>query len=160
MKITLFMCAGCIIVRTHLHDISEMDGIGHRMPVTMGCFAIASLGIAGTPFIVGFISKWNLAMGAMQAGKPLFVAVWVASALLAMAYLMPVVRMAFFKPEPVKDPRKYGSISYCMLIPICFTAILALILGVDPELFPPDFYKLCEMASAGITAGWGGGWGD
>ena len=99
-------------------------------------------------------------MGAMQAGKPLFVAVWVASALLAMAYLMPVVRMAFFKPEPVKDPRKYGSIGYCMLIPICFTAILALILGVDPEIFPPDFYKLCEMASAGITAGWGGGWVD
>lgn len=160
MKITLFMCAGCIIVRTHLHDISEMDGIGRRMPITMGCFAIASLGIAGTPFIVGFISKWNLAMGAMQAGKPLFIAAWIASAVLAMAYLMPVVRMAFFKPEPIHDPRRYGSISYCMLIPICFTAILAVILGVDPELFPPDFYKLADMASSSITAGWGGGWDD
>lgn len=156
MKITLFMCAGCIIVRTHLHDISEMNGIGRRMPITMGCFAIASLGIAGMPFIVGFISKWNLAMGAIQAGKPLYVAVWAASAVLAMAYLMPVVRMAFFKPEPVSDPRRYGSISYCMLIPICFTTILAVVLGIDPEIFPPDFYQLAQMASAGITGDWWG----
>lgn len=158
MKITLFMCAGCIIVRTHLHEISEMNGIGRRMPVTMACFAIASLGIAGTPFIIGFISKWNLALGAIQAGKPLFVVVWIASALLAMAYLMPVVRMAFFKPEPVEDPRHYGSVSYNMLIPICVTAILAVVLGCDPELFPPDFYKLAGMASDAICAGWGGGW--
>lgn len=158
MKITLFMCAGCIIVRTHLHDISEMDGIGRRMPVTMGCFAIASLGIAGMPFIIGFISKWNLALGAIQAGKPLFVVVWIASALLAMAYLLPVVRMAFFKPEPAEDPRHYGSISYSMLIPICFTALLAVVLGCDPEVFPPDFYRLATIASDAICAGWGGGW--
>ncbi|MBQ9365630.1 MAG: hypothetical protein IJT82_07625, partial [Schwartzia sp.] len=158
MKITLFMCAGCIIVRTHLHDISEMNGLGHRMPVTMGCFAIASLGIAGTPFIIGFISKWNLAMGAMQAGKPLFVVVWVASAMLAIAYLMPVVRMAFFKPAPVDDPRHYGSISYLMLIPICFTTILAVVLGCDPELFPPDFYQLATIVSETVCAGFGGGW--
>lgn len=158
MKITLFMCAGVIIVRTHLHEISEMDGIGRRMPVTMGCFAIASLGIAGTPFLIGFISKWNLAMGAIQAGKPLFVAVWIASALLAIGYLMPVVRMAFFKPEPKEDPRHYGSISYSMLIPICFTAVLALVLGCDPEIFPPDFYKLATVTADAVCAGWGGGW--
>lgn len=158
MKITLFMCAGTIIVRTHLTEISQMNGIGRRMPLTMGCFAIASMGIAGMPFIIGFISKWNLALGALQAGRPLFVAVWVASALLAMAYLMPVVRMAFFKPEPKEDPRHYGSISYCMLIPICFTALLAVVLGCDPELFPPDFYRLATIAADGICRGWGGGW--
>ncbi len=158
MKITLFMCAGCIIVRTHLHNISEMNGIGFRMPVTMSCFAIASFGIAGTPFIIGFISKWNLAMGAIQAGKPLFVAVWVASAMLAIAYLMPVVRMAFFRKPPTDDPRQYGSISYLMLIPICFTTLLAIVLGCDPELFPPDFYELATTAANKICAGWGGGW--
>lgn len=155
MKITLFMCAGAIIVRAHLNDISEMAGLGKRMPVTMACFAIASLGIAGTPFIIGFISKWNLAMGAVEAGKPLFVLVWVASGILAIGYLMPVVRMAFFVPE-TKKGHSFGAISYCMLIPICFTTILAVVLGIAPEIFPPDFYRLAEMASAGITAGWGG----
>lgn len=161
MKMTLFMCAGCIIVRTHLYNISEMNGIGHRMPITMGCFAIASLGIAGTPFVIGFISKWNLAMGAIQAGKPLFVAAWIASGVLAIAYLMPIVRMAFFRKEPENDPRRYGSISYCMLIPICFTAILAVVLGFDPEIFPPNFYQLAQNASSAIALDWtGGGWND
>ena len=95
-------------------------------------------------------------MGAIQAGQPLFVAAWAASGILAMAYLMPVVRMAFFKPEPANDPRRYGSISYLMLIPICFTTILAVVLGLDPELFPPDFYQLAKMASDGIAgAFWG-----
>ncbi len=158
MKITLFMCAGCIIVRTHLHKISEMDGIGRRMPVTMGCFALVSLAMAGVPFFVGFISKWNLAMGALQAGKPMYVVVLVASALLAIGYLMPVVRMAFFKPEPIEDPRHYGAISYNMLIPICFTTFLAVLLGCNPTLFPPNFYKLAEMAASAVCAGWGGGW--
>ncbi len=156
MKITLFMCAGCIIVRTHLNNISEMDGIGRKMPITMACFTIASLGIAGMPFLVGFISKWNLALGALQAGKPLYILVWVASALLAVGYLMPVCRMAFFKPEPANDPRQYGSISYNMLIPICFTTFLAVLFGICPEFFPPNFYELATEAANQITAGWGG----
>lgn len=69
MKITLFMCAGLIIARTHRNNISELYGIGKKLPVTMACFTIASLGIAGTPFLVGFVSKWNLALGALQAGN-------------------------------------------------------------------------------------------
>ena len=158
MKITLFMCAGTIIVRTHLHNISEMGGLGRRMPITMSCFTVASLGIAGLPFVVGFVSKWNLAMGAVQAGKPIFVAVWLASGLLAVGYLLPVVKIAFFHPVPEKDPRSYGSYSYFMLGPILFTTVLAVILGVQPDFFPPDFYELADMAANTITAGWGGIW--
>ena len=118
MKITLFMCAGLIIARTHKNNISELHGIGRRLPITMTCFTIASLGIAGVPFLVGFVSKWNLALGALQAGKPLFILVWVASALLAAGYLIPVCKMAFFKPEPKEGFVEYGDISYSMLIPI------------------------------------------
>ena len=70
MKITLFMCAGVIIVRTHRSNISEMYGIGKKMPITMCCFTIASLGIAGMPFLVGFISKWNLALGVCSPASP------------------------------------------------------------------------------------------
>lgn len=158
MKITLFMCAGCIIVRTHLHNISEMNGIGKRMPVTMACFTIASLGIGGMPFLIGFISKWNLALGALQAGKPLYVLVWVASAMLALGYLIPVCRIAFFKEEPKEDPRHYGDISYNMLIPICFTTLLAVILGCNPEILPTNFYELAQMTADAVCQGWGGGW--
>ena len=54
MKIRLFMCACAIIVTAHKDNISEMYGIGKKMPITMACFTVASLGIAGMPFIVGF----------------------------------------------------------------------------------------------------------
>ena len=158
MKITLFMCAGVIIVRTHRSNISEMYGIGKKMPITMCCFTIASLGIAGMPFLVGFISKWNLALGALQSGKPLYVAVLIASAMLALTYLMPVCQMAYFKRDPQEQFRTYGEISYRMLLPICFTTILALVLGVMPEI-SPNFYAMASQAADSICQGWtGGGW--
>ena len=157
MKITLFMCAGLIIARTHRNNISELYGIGKKLPVTMACFTIASLGIAGTPFLVGFVSKWNLALGALQAGKPLYILVWVASALLAAGYLMPVVQMAYFRKDPQEEFREYGDISYSMLIPICITTIIAVVLGIVPDIYP-HFYELATMASNAICAGWNGGW--
>lgn len=157
MKITLFMCAGLIIARTHRHCISELYGISKKLPVTMACFTIASLGIAGMPFLVGFISKWNLALGALQAGKPLYILVWVASALLAAAYLLPVCQMAYFRKDPQEQFREYGEISYRMLVPICITTAMAVILGVIPNFYP-HFYKLATMASEAICAGWHGGW--
>ena len=59
-KITLFFCAGAIHVRTHRENVSELDGIGKQMPVTMGAFALASLSMAGIPPFVLFASKWYL----------------------------------------------------------------------------------------------------
>ncbi len=157
MKITLFMCAGLIITRTHRNNISEMYGIGKKLPVTMACFTIASLGIAGMPFFVGFISKWNLALGAIQSGRPLYVLVWVASALLAAGYLMPVCQMAYFRSDPREKFRQYGAFSFNMLVPICITTAISVILGIVPNFYP-HFYELATLASKAICAGWTGGW--
>src|SRR3972149_502986 len=63
MKITLFFCAGAIYAKTHFEKVSELDGIGRRMPITMGAFALASIGLVGMPPINGFISKWFLGEG-------------------------------------------------------------------------------------------------
>lgn len=156
MKITLFMCAGLIITRTHLHCISELKGIAKKLPITCAAFAVASLGIAGVPFFVGFISKWNLALGAVQAGKPLYILVWVASALLAAGYLMPVVQMAYLRKDPAPEAPKYGTYSLCMLVPIAVTAALVVLYGVFPEAYP-GFYELADKAAAAICAGWKGG---
>lgn len=157
MKITLFMCAGVIITRTHCHCIGEFAGVAKKLPITCAAFAIASFGIAGVPFFVGFISKWNLALGALQAGKPLYIFVWVASALLAAGYLLPVVRMVYFKPDPNGDNRKYGAHSWCMLLPICATAIISVLLGVLPDCYP-HFFSLAEETAKAVCAGWNGGW--
>lgn len=156
MKITLFMCAGLIIARTHRNNISELYGIAKKLPITMACFTIASLGIAGMPFLVGFVSKWNLALGALESGKSLYVFVWFASAILALSYLMPVCQMAYFKRDPYEKFRTYGEISYRMLIPICFTTALAIILGVIPDFYP-HFYDMATMAASSICQGWTGG---
>ena len=72
-----------------------MRGLARRMPVTMTCFAIASLGIAGLPLMAGFVSKFNLIRGILAMGQPFFAVVLVAAALLALSYLLPVVQIVF-----------------------------------------------------------------
>lgn len=148
MKITLFMCAGAIFVTTHKKDISEMRGLGRRMPVTFTCFAIASLGIAGLPLLAGFVSKMNILRGAWTAfaedgaaGGPLFVATLVCAALLALTYLIPVVVTGFARPlsESAEETHGHGAFgiateaSYPMLVPILCTACLSVIFGVAPN---------------------------
>lgn len=134
MKITLFMAAGAIFVTTHKKDINEMIGIGRRMPVTMSAFAVASVGIAGFPFFVGFVSKANIIMGAVSMGKPVFVATLIASALLALTYLMPVVLIAFKKNVDNPEFAKRGEAAPAMLIPLVITAVISVLLGLFPNL--------------------------
>lgn len=158
MKITLFFCAGAIFVTTHKANISEMQGIGRQMPFTMTAFTVASLGIAGMPFIVGFISKFNIALGALQMSEPLYVAVLIASALLSLSYLMPVSFMAFFKKNENGDFQTYGEAHKMMLIPLMITAVMAIVWGILPN-FGGHFFDLATMAAQSITQGWiGGAW--
>ncbi len=102
MKGCLFLCAGLIIEETGKKNISQMRGIGYRMPVTMLCFTFASLSMVGIPPFNGFISKWNLCMGALEIDRPFFVALLIVSSLLNSIYYFPVVVNAFF--TTAKDP--------------------------------------------------------
>ncbi len=97
-KITLFFCAGAILVAAHKTDISEMDGLGRTMPVTFLAFFIGALSVTGLPPLGGSWSKWYLMMGAMEADKVVFVVVLMISSLLNIAYLMPIVARGFFLP--------------------------------------------------------------
>lgn len=133
MKITLFMAAGAIFVTTHKKDIREMIGIGRRMPYTMIAFTAASIGIAGFPFFVGFVSKANIIMGAVAMGKPAFIATLIASALLALTYLLPVVLIAFKKNVDNPDFTEFGEAAPVMLVPLIITAVISIILGIAPN---------------------------
>ena len=95
-KITLFFCAGALMVGAHKTEISDMDGIGRRMPFTMGAFFIGSMSIIGLPPFGGSWSKWYLALGAAEGDNTIFIFVLMASSLLSIGYLMPVVARAFF----------------------------------------------------------------
>ena len=105
MKLTLFFVAGIIHVETHTDDISDMAGIGRRMPIAMAAFAVASVGMAGLPLVAGFVSKWYLLIGSLDAGQTVFVLVLLASGLLNIGYFWPIVYQAFFQTPADADSK-------------------------------------------------------
>ena len=152
MKITLFFCAGAIYVKTHRENVSELDGIGTQMPITMGAFALASFGLVGIPPLGGFISKWYLAQGTVETGHILFLALLLLSGLLNAAYFFPIVHRAFFR---VSDRfQHFDEASPLMVIPLVLTAALSLLLGLFPNgVF--HFYRLAFEVALSVMNGGG-----
>ena len=142
-KITLFMCAGAIFVATGKKYISEMVGIGKRMPVTMIAFFIGSLSVIGLPPTGGFFSKWNLVLGALEADQMVMLVVLLASSLLNGAYFLPIVYKAFFcTPEESMFEDKVQEAPLWCVVPLTITAILS----VGLFFYPNIFRSLAEMA--------------
>jgi hypothetical protein len=65
-KITLFFAAGAIYVAAKKTEITQLRGIGRRMPWTMTAFTIGALSMIGVPPTAGFVSKWYMIAGAFQ----------------------------------------------------------------------------------------------
>jgi multicomponent Na+:H+ antiporter subunit D len=140
-KITLFFCAGAIYVATHKKFISEMDGLGKTMPFTFGAFGIASLSMIGAPPVAGFITKWNLLIGSVEAHQLGILLILIASTLLNAAYFAPITYKAFFGKRPVGEPFtgiKEAPLS--MLIPILIACTISVLIGIFPD-FMLQFVK-------------------
>ena len=132
-KITMFFVAGSIERKTGKRNISEMVGIGYKMPFTMAAFTLASLGFMGVPLLTGFITKWYICLGALEAQKPIFVGVMLLSALLNAAYWLPIVYIAFFKKPPDGDTTR-DEASPSMLYPCIICALYIIALGTFAEI--------------------------
>ena len=100
-KITLFFCAGAIYVATHKTEVSELDGLGRKMPWTFAAFLVGSLSIVGLPPFGGAWVKWWLMAGALDAGEIAVVIVLIVSSLLSLGYLLPVAARGLFLPPRV-----------------------------------------------------------
>lgn len=126
MKNTLFMNAGAIIMQTDKTKISDMRGIGKKMPVTMWCFALSSIALVGIPPLSGFVSKWYLAQGGLAYGY-IGAIVLLVSALLTAGYLLPLVVQGFFsgKGEYVRSEVSLG-----MQLPMAVLTLLTVLLGI------------------------------
>jgi len=136
-KITLFMCAGAIFVATGKKYASEMIGIGRRMPITMAAFFIGALSVIGLPPTGGFVSKWNLVLGAVEADQLALVGVLIVSSLLNIAYLLPLVWKAFYVPEGVETEFDKGGrqeAPWPCVVPLCLTAAACIVLFIKPDL--------------------------
>ncbi len=129
-KITLFFCAGAIYVASHKTEVSELDGIGRTMPVTMLAFLIGSLSIIGLPPLGGTWSKWLLATAAVDTGHLVVVGVLIVSSLLNVAYLLPIAGRAFFlPPRHASDAEaRIREAPLACLVPLTVTALLCIVL--------------------------------
>lgn len=140
-KITLFFCAGAIYVAAHKKNISEMEGLGKVMPFTFGAFFIASLSMIGAPPVAGFVSKWQLLVGSLQAHQIGILLLLLASTLLNAAYFLPVTYRAFFgKPTVAGSYSGIREAPLSMLIPILIACFVSVVIGIFPN-FMMHFVK-------------------
>ncbi len=135
MKITLFFCAGNLAETLGIHNVSEMRGVGRRMPLTMAAFTIGALGMIGVPPVAGFVSKWYLGAGAVSAGQDWVLLVLAASSLLNAAYFLPILHAAWFREPEGPWPEDHGRGRFfegpwMLLLPPLITAALALAAGL------------------------------
>ncbi|MGY6744725.1 MAG: monovalent cation/H+ antiporter subunit D family protein [Cecembia sp.] len=134
MKITMFFAAGNVAETYGFYRISQLNGIGRKMPLTMGAFTIAAFGMIGLPPIAGFVSKWYLGLGAVEAGSYWVVLILLASSALNAAYFLPVVYRAWFCEPDQKDisPKHAGSFEAkaLLLIPVVLTGLFSLAAGL------------------------------
>jgi len=152
MKITLFLCAGAILVVTGKKQVSQMAGIGRSMPITMTAFTIAAFGMCSIPPAAGFISKWYFCLGTIQADRVAFLLVAVTASVLDLVYFFPVVRTAFFDRANTVSGYETGRPLYLfMLVPLSITGAFAIIFC----LFPNTLYifDLAKMAADNIFGG-------
>ena len=139
-KITLFFCAGSIYCASHRKKISDLSGIGKRLPLTMMAFFIGSLGMIGIPPTGGFISKWYLVVGSVDAGQMALLAVLLVSAILNAAYFLPITYTAFFEKEKTLDDKSLVAANEIreipmVAIPLLITATISMIMGLYPDYF-------------------------
>jgi len=140
MKSTLFLAAGAIIWKTGLRNINDLGGIGRKMPLTMGAFTIAALAMIGIPPLNGFLSKWALSLGALEAGLPFYVVILLISSLLNGLYYLPIIISAFFGGEEQHEEEHAehvgidlsGVVTATMVVPIVILGLGCFFLGLFP----------------------------
>ncbi|HXG00563.1 MAG TPA: monovalent cation/H+ antiporter subunit D family protein [Bacteroidota bacterium] len=150
MKITLFFCAGAIYVAHHKENVSDLDGIGKAMPWTMGAFTVGALGLAGIPPVNGFVSKWLLGAGAVDAQSTASLAILLVSGLLNAGYFFPIILRAFFRES--HEFEKYQEASPMMVVPIVATAVLSVLFGLWPNLLV-NFYDISVIVATSVFGG-------
>ena len=170
MKITLFLCAGAIAAITGKKAISEMDGLGRVLPVTFGAFLVGAFGMCGAPPLAGFISKWHIALGAVESGALFMLLIIFAGSILDVVYFFPVIRTAFYGRVPESETLKFDmeekvavytdnkrsienqQVLYLfMIVPLAITAIFSILLCLFPNIF--GIYDLVQTAVNNIFGG-------
>lgn len=129
LKITLFFCAGMIITVTGKRNLDQLNGVGRQMPLTMLAFSVGALGLMGVMPICGYISKFYILTGSLEAGVPVFAYVILGSTLLNAIYYLPIIVNAFFKEGEFEKQPGFEA-PPTMLIPTLVLVVLAIFAGL------------------------------
>lgn len=151
VKNCLFLCAGAIIYKTGRTTVKELKGIGKEMPVTMWCFTLVSITLVGIPPTSGFVSKWYLATGSLEAGIPVYAwmgpVILLLSAMLTAGYLLPISIQAFFPGFQYDyDGMEKREPNFLMTVPMILFAAAAVLFG----MFPGPFMNFLQSIAAGV----------
>lgn len=130
MKITLFFCAGALAERMQVTKVDQLDGVGRAMPLTMLAFSVAALGMIGVPPVAGFVSKWYLGIGGLQAGQVWVIFVLAGSSLLNAAYFLPLIYRSWFRPQADASVPSGRERNLMLVGPAVATAAAALLVGL------------------------------
>jgi multicomponent Na+:H+ antiporter subunit D len=143
-KITLFFAAGAIYTAGHKTKVSELAGIGRRMPWTMAAFTVGALAMIGVPPASGFVSKWFLVSAAITSGHWFVLGVLILSTALTAGYFLPIIHAAFLRaPE---DHHEHGEAPVIMVVALTATAAASFLFF----LYPGPFLALAR-ALAGLA---------
>lgn len=151
VKITLFFCAGAVLYKSGQEYIRDMRGMGKRMPLTFACFTLASAALVGVPPLPGFLSKWNLASGALAGRNVLSyagIAVLLVSAVLTAIYLFRVVFVACFPSLTGLQPEtKRCEANGYMTVPLVLLCVMIVLLGVFAQPLTELFSTIAKGGS-------------
>lgn len=132
-KDLLFLMVGAVMLRTHADAISELGGVGRRMPVTMFCFFIGSLAAVGVPPTNGFTSKWIIYQALMAEGEPLLALISLIGSVVTLAYLARFMHTVFLG-QPGRDLEHVEEAPWVMRAPMLLMAFMVILTGVFPGL--------------------------
>ncbi|MCB1505425.1 MAG: monovalent cation/H+ antiporter subunit D family protein [Hyphomicrobiaceae bacterium] len=152
MKTALFFALGAMVYRTGVARMSSLSGIGRKMPITTAAFVVAGLGLIGVPGTAGFISKWYLAMGAIEHGWIWLVFLIVLSSLLAVVYVGRFIEIAYFR-EPSSDIADSHEPPLSMLAPLIALAAATIYLGFDTRLTGGVARQIADFLLSGVVLG-------
>ena len=152
IKATLFLAAGALIHQTGYRDLRDLRGVGKAMPITSAAMAVGAISIVGIPPTAGFLCKWYITLGAIDAWRMLFALTLLFGALLIFVYYIRMLNAFYFMPPTHPEILSVGEAPVTMLIPIIVLAVLCLVMGVFGRI-PLSFI---EPAVVNMLAGVGG----
>ena len=160
-KALLFMSVGCVIATTNCQDLTELGGLGPRMPATTGAYLVASAGLTG---LVPLGCFWTLAqlVDNLLPQAPFFAAVVLLTNALTMLNLVRVFRQVFLD-TPHPKTRRTPEVIWLMALPMVSLAVMVLLtpLVID-RLIPqhalaqvslPASLALAASSLVGLAAG-------